>query len=586
MLNNMDELTWYGKQSECETAAFGALALIEPLIQKVDLVRIINQHLPVDIQAEFDHGSILSLLVAARLHSPLALRNVSDWACQSGADVLFGIPAEKLNDDRLGRSLDAFFKQRHSILASLALYISSKFNIPLDRLHYDPTHIAFAGVYAESEARDDTPEYDGLSDIDLKPAHITKGKGTDDAPRGTRMIHAGLTTYIDEYGPLPIFGHTMSGNQNGHTGIRQQLAHVLKHLKPQKFTMLSDRGTFSVGHLLRLQDVESHAICSVPWGEVKKLFVEKFPHMKWKQASFLSIEQQRRRDQDSSLPLEHYELSVLEHDFHDNESKRSISTRVIFVFSTADKKVLQQQRNKKIERIKTDLLQIERSVAAGRYNNKLASVKTRIERAMGDGLANPYFTWELQALSEEERQRATRDPSISGSRPPTHRLVWQFDEAAVAEDEKQDGYSAIVTTVPKSIHSADAVFTMFREQNLVEHVNRQFKGPLAVRPVFLHSPHRVEALVFLLMIALMLYFLLQRSYRQNTPEDEPLTEHRMTAATLLKAFQGYAIIIQESKAGRIVSPSRLTPAQRKIINRLKFPTPAQTLSRRLAKPPD
>lgn len=71
MLNNMDELTWYGKQSECETAAFGPRSLIEPLIQKVDLVSIINQHLPVDTQAEFDHGSILSLLVFARLYSPL-----------------------------------------------------------------------------------------------------------------------------------------------------------------------------------------------------------------------------------------------------------------------------------------------------------------------------------------------------------------------------------------------------------------------------------------------------------------------------------------------------------------------------------
>jgi hypothetical protein len=88
------------------------------------------------------------------------------------------------------------------------------------------------------------------------------------------------------------------------------------------------------------------------------------------------------------------------------------------------------------------------------------------------------------------------------------------------------------------------------------------------------------------MIALMLYFLLQRIYRQNTPDDEPLTEHRTTAATLLKAFQGYAIIIQKSNVGRVISPSRLTPNQRDILNRLKFPSPAQTLSRRLSKLPD
>ena len=586
MLTSMDTTTWYGSQSEFETAAFGALSLIEPLIQKIDLVNIINQHLPVDDQAEFDHGSILSLLVAARVYSPVALSNVPQWAEQSGADVLFGIPADKLNDDRLGRSLDAFFAQRHSILASLALHVASKFGIDLNRVHYDPTHIAFAGSHVAAEARDDTSQSDCLSDIDLNPAHITKGKGTDDAPKGTRMIHAGLSTYIDEFGALPLFGHTISGNQNGRTGIRQQLALVLKHLRPPKFTMISDRGTFSIGHLLRLDDAKSHAICSVPWADVKELFSENRASMKWNKAGFLSIEQQRRRDEKSSLPLEHYELSVLKHEFRDSESKRSINTRVIFVFSTADQQVLQQQRDKQITRIKAELQQIEQSVAAGRYNTKLLGVKARIDRVMGNGSAERYFSWELQELNEKQRQQTPRDPAVSGSRAPTHRLVWSFHESLVTDDQKQDGYSAIVTTVPASASSADDVFTMFREQNLVEHVNRQFKGPIAVRPVFLHSPHRIEALVFLLMIALMIYFLLQRIYRQNTPEDAPITEHRTTAATLLKAFQGYAIIIQKNKRGRVISPSRLTTRQRNILNRLKFPTPAQTLGRRLPAPPD
>ena len=35
------------------------------------------------------------------------------------------------------------------------------------------------------------------------------------------------------------------------------------------------------------------------------------------------------------------------------------------------------------------------------------------------------------------------------------------------------------------------VFTMLREQNLVEHANRQLKSPLAVSPLYLHT-HRSE----------------------------------------------------------------------------------------------
>ena len=179
----------------------------------------------------------------------------------------------------------------------------------------------------------------------------------------------------------------------------------------------------------------------------------------------------------------------------------------------------------------------------------------------------------LCALTAAERKGVDQNP-VRGSRIHTHRLTWTFDESQVTEDEANDGYSAVVTTVPTSTHSADVVFTMFREQNPVEHANRQFKGQLAVRPVFL------------LMIALMIYFLLQRTYRGHTPEDAPLTERRMMAAKILKSFSQYAVLSHHNPLGRSVSPTRLTSRQREILRRLEFPTPAQTLSRRLARPPD
>jgi hypothetical protein len=79
--------------------------------------------------------------------------------------------------------------------------------------------------------------------------------------------------------------------------------------------------------------------------------------------------------------------------------------------------------------------------------------------------------------------------------------------------EQDDGFSAMVTTVPPEQGSADVLFTKFKQQNYSEHVNRTFKGPLAVRPVFLHTPERAEAVVFLMLAVLMLYYLLLRLYR-------------------------------------------------------------------------
>lgn len=187
--------------------------------------------------------------------------------------------------------------------------------------------------------------------------------------------------------------------------------------------MLSDRGTFSAGHLLRLQDIKCDAICSVPWADVQELFTEQRQTLKWNRASYLSIEQQRRRDRSSELPQEDYEIAVQKHDFYDSLSKRSISTRVIFVFSTADQKVVRQQRQKQITRIQAELEQLEKSVAIGRYNDLIEAVKKRIARAMGDGNPARYFSWSLTELTTNERKHVEK-VAERGSRIPTHSLTW------------------------------------------------------------------------------------------------------------------------------------------------------------------
>src|SRR5580698_7799898 len=106
----MAAFTWRGTGSDQEVVNLGPLALIHPLLDQLDIEAIIDRHLPPDPQLEFSHGQVLSLLLAARLCQPTALVNVATWAKKTGADILANIPADKLNDDRLGRALDALLR--------------------------------------------------------------------------------------------------------------------------------------------------------------------------------------------------------------------------------------------------------------------------------------------------------------------------------------------------------------------------------------------------------------------------------------------------------------------------------------------
>jgi transposase len=66
-------------------------------------------------------------------------------------------------------------------------------------------------------------------------------------------------------------------------------------------------------------------------------------------------------------------------------------------------------------------------------------------------------------------------------------------------------------------------------------VSSQFKCPPAVRPEFLHSPRRVDALMFLMVVALMLHHLIQHIHRASLPDDAPRLKNPVQASELQRA---------------------------------------------------
>jgi transposase len=564
-------LAWQDATAAEQTRAFGPLALIAPLLRRLGIADTIDDHLPPDPQLAFSHGRVLSLLLAARLCRPTALVNVPAWAEGAGADLLWDIPAESLNDDRLGRALDAFFTQRHSIQATIAAEALRLAELSPQRLHFDTTHLIFHGAYEASRPRPDETPWPPRSSAGVPPAHITHGYAADE-----KLIHVGITAAVDDLGALPILGQCLDGNHNNHTAIRQQSEWLLDQglLSPGAL-LVSDRGTFSVEHVARLHRHGCHVLCSAPWADYQALYDAHAARLTWRRASFLSLEQQRRREAGSALPREHYDLAVLRHTLTDPETGRPIPCRVIFVSSSADAAICRQTREQDIERLRAGLEEIAASVARGHPRTTQASVARRVAELFGRRAAARFFRWEMMPLTAAE-QEALPEPG-RGCRRPAYRFTFALDAGAAAADAAYDGLSVLVTTAPRE-QSADALFTQFKGQNYVELGHHQWKTPLAVRPVFLKSPRRVEALVCLMQVALTAYQLLERFYRRSVPEGATTAERRRTAESLLREFQGYGLIERRTRLGRVVRATQLTRRQQQVLRQLGFPSPAQLLA--------
>jgi hypothetical protein len=504
--------------------------------------------------------------------------NIPTWAADTGADLLWDIPADCLNDDRLGRALDAFFSQRHSILTSVAAQALHLADLPRDRLHFDPTHLIFAGAYESSQPRPLTSPWPPALATDIPPAHITHGYGDD-----AKLLQVGVTCVVDELGAVPLVSQCLDGNANGHTAIRQQCDWLLAEglLRPGTL-LVSDRGTFSAEHVARLHRHGCPVLCSVPWEDYQGLYDRQADQLNWQRASYLSLEQQRRRQTNSSLPQEYYNLAVVRHTLTDPQSGEAIPCRVLFVYSSADEAICQQTRERDILRLRQGLEAIAATVARGHPQTTPASIARRVTRLFGKRAAARFFHWEMCPLTPEEQ--TLLPPPARGCCRPFYRFTYAFDEAAAVAAARYDGLAALLTTAPTQ-QSGDLLFSQFKQQNYVELCHHQWKTPLAVRPVFLKSPHRVEALVGLMQVALTAYQLLERLYRQSVSADAHRSECHRTSESLLRVFRNYGLIERRTAVGRVIHATRLTAEQSRVLRQLGFPTPAQLLAQVLAPLP-
>src|SRR4249919_805367 len=128
----------------------GPLLLVAHYLDRLHLVKVIDTAAPMRGRAMLTHGEVIAALVANRLCGPAPLYDVAGWASSAALAELFGVPAGLLNDDRLGRALEALAPVAERVRGELALAAASRCGADLSRLHLDMTAVRFSGGYPGS----------------------------------------------------------------------------------------------------------------------------------------------------------------------------------------------------------------------------------------------------------------------------------------------------------------------------------------------------------------------------------------------------------------------------------------------------
>ena len=92
-------------------------------------------------------------------------------------------------------------------------------------------------------------------------------------------------------------------------------------------------------------------------------------------------------------------------------------------------------------------------------------------------------------------------------------LAWHFDQAALDAEADSDGWYALLTNLGHDEADAAEVLRRYKGQEVVERRYGNFKGPLAVAPMFLKNNRRIDALISVICLALLIFSLVERAVR-------------------------------------------------------------------------
>jgi hypothetical protein len=504
----------------------GPLLLVKHYLDRLGLAQIVERHLPSHGRAQLTNGEVVTALIANRLASPSPLYDISGWASSAAVHELFGIPAMLLNDDRLGRALDAFAAHAEQVRGAAALAAIERFGVEAGRLHLDLTSLRVSGAYESSSL---------------------VAKGWDHQHQTVRQVKvmeasnpAGLSLYV----------RPERGNASETACVAATLERLAALLGPG-LVICADAALGYIRHLCAAERAGLRFV--VPLRDdtgFRQLYRDQVGP-----EALVRLDYFPRRQQ--HLPASRrteYRGCLRRFPVEDPASHQPYLFRAAFIWSAEEERTVAEARQRTLDQAEEALRRVQRGI--GSYYRSVEQVKNRVAVILA-GKTKGLI--EVQVAEQ-------------GGRPTVR---WQRDEHAIAEASASDGIYALATNLSGELTATD-VLRIYKEQSLVELRHRDLKSNLRVRPIFLHNDQRIEALVSTVGLALLVFGLIEFELRRALgPQDELrglLPEGRAarpTARNVLAAFQGFGLTYT-SEGPRF---DRLTATQRRILELLGIALP-------------
>ena len=547
---------------EFETRTIGPLVLTVPVLRRLGFREMVNRHCPIAEQAELDHGLVAELVTQSRLSDPTALYDLPGWAERFAIAVLYPEIERtgQMNDDRAGRTLDALYDQRAVIWGDLIANAAQHYELDLHRLHADTMAMTFAGLFAAQPAIEGVPR--------LEPGYN---------PAGEWLQQLKLFALAAGDGGLPVWFDVLPGGTGDSTTYAPQFAAFSDHARLARFLplediiLIGDRKMptadnqltwlrLNLGYIgpLTLQDQHRQTLRDVleagyTW--------QSLPYVAKRESAKLLAQRTHYRGLGHTVTVSDPQAP-----------SRHWSVRHLYVHSSALARREMARRQTDMAAIEAELQRLQGLV--NKYDYKTPEMVTRRvqSKAFKKRPAQQYFT--IEVVSHADRPAAPLE------------LRYRVDDAQVQRDAELDGVYLLVAGGKAATLSDAEIMAEWKGQYKVEHSFRLVNQLFLATPLFLKTPQRIAALVFLVMVGALIAGLIERQVRRALAElQQPLKglmpegrdSLRPTVMRLFKAFADYSLVQVKEACGRVVASrfARLNPVQAHILELLGLPQPAE-----------
>jgi len=451
----------------------------------------------------FVAGMIMNILGQV----PIRMYRLPEFFTDKPLPLLFPwqpeVLAEKFNDARAERMLDDLWEaDPQKVLSAVAHQVILRYHPDRSQVHVDTTSKSFYGAYEHQP--------------DPQVPQITYGHSKDRRPDLKQLLF-GVGMSGDG---LLLLGEVSSGNQsdmtfNGHwiKQVREQLA-----LTAEEFLLyVADSAVITTDNLELLREHHMDVLSRLPerfgLAEVLMAQAQAAPAEAWEDLGIIRQAQGKRA---ASYRVWQTEAELV-----------GAPYRFLVVASSA----LDKRHLKALERaLGREMAQFQKLV-------KALETQSFADQEMAEAeLAYTLRTWSgvyHQLIGEVEgfeRQlpRPRRGRPRAGEKPPTAtyyriRLMLHPDEVAQQRARERCGLFVLITSLlDRERYSACDLLNTYKGQHTAEWALRFIKSPAWVGAFCLKKPERVAAFGYVVLLAAMVYTLLERQVRMAlAPPDQP-----------------------------------------------------------------